>query len=166
MHEVAIEVKFDAAHRLLNYKGKCSNLHGHSYVAIVVLSRQKLVDSGFVVDFGYVKEFVKEWIGKNWDHATILNPEDELVGVLRKHGMPVFTMDCVNPTAEHMAATLYNVVKNACPSEFTKVIGITEVYPLEMRSEEIENPIIAEHVTIKETTTSWATFKPGERDAS
>jgi len=162
MYEVEIEVTFDAAHRLLNYAGKCHNLHGHTYTAIVCVARNKLVDAGFVIDFGYLKKFVKGWIDGNWDHAAILNPKDELVGVLRGHRMCVFTMDCVDPTAEHMAAALYNAVKNAFPDVVVKTRGtaITGGYPLELVPEKQE--VVVRYVSIRETPTSIATYREGD----
>ncbi|MEA3560714.1 MAG: 6-carboxytetrahydropterin synthase, partial [Candidatus Omnitrophota bacterium] len=30
MFELTIKSSFSAAHRLINYKGKCENLHGHN----------------------------------------------------------------------------------------------------------------------------------------
>lgn len=155
MYEVAIEVTFDAAHRLLNYKGKCHNLHGHTYTAIIGVTREELVDAGFVIDFGRIKKFVKEWVNENWDHATILNRDDELVlaltglsqdeltEVLEPSGLYTqmeaerreLLCSCLkehrvvpmdgDPTAERMAKLLFDVMKASYPSEFTKVTGIT-----------------------------------------
>jgi len=198
MYEVAIEVKFDAAHRLLGYEGKCKFLHGHSYVAIVCLSRRELEGPGFVIDFGFIKKHVKGWIDKFWDHAVILNKEDKLVTFLselrpdeisdvlesvgginqqeitrrrflcdRLEESRVFVM-YNDPTAERMAELLFNVVSTACPDKIPQVIGIANAggFPLEASFGEIENPITVEYVTIKETATSWATYRPGEEDAS
>ena len=35
------EIKFDAAHRLSNYKGKCSRIHGHTYRVIITVKSFK-----------------------------------------------------------------------------------------------------------------------------
>ena len=63
--------EFEAAHNLIEYKGKCENVHGHSYKLIVKLEGQ--VDkNGFVVDFVDITEIVEENIikAKNKDHLS------------------------------------------------------------------------------------------------
>jgi len=169
MYEVAIEIRFDAAHRLLNYAGKCHNLHGHSYVAIIGVAKEKLVECGFVVDFGYLKKYVKGWIDEHWDHASILNSGDPLVRALQsmkavalgeapQDGLRIFVMNG-DPTAERMAKRLFDAVTEARPSKTFKVRGISAGgYPTEIAEESIDDPIIVKYVTIKETPTSWATY--------
>ena len=39
---------FDAAHRIANHKGKCKNLHGHTYKLIVTIEGE--IESGMVID--------------------------------------------------------------------------------------------------------------------
>ena len=62
--------KFDSAHKLPNYKGDCANLHGHSYKLFVSVKGD--VDSnGFVIDFKYLKQIVKE----NNELRSVHNPD-------------------------------------------------------------------------------------------
>ena len=60
------ETRMAMAHRLPHHDGKCSILHGHTYVVrLYVTGPVQLVNesnpqSGMVVDFGVVKEFLEE----------------------------------------------------------------------------------------------------------
>ena len=73
---------FDAAHRLINHKGKCANLHGHRYVAEITLQAKQLDELGMVVDFSEVKRIIGDWIDHRWDHNTILHPGDPFNRIL------------------------------------------------------------------------------------
>ena len=42
MHRLRIESHFDAAHKLVGYKGKCSNVHGHRWKVEVFVTGKKL----------------------------------------------------------------------------------------------------------------------------
>jgi|YNPMSStandDraft_2_1061718.scaffolds.fasta_scaffold01236_10 6-pyruvoyltetrahydropterin/6-carboxytetrahydropterin synthase len=58
---------FDAAHRLEKYKGKCENLHGHTYrlrVTLIGLPDEE----GMVMDFVELKRLVNEQVISLLDH--------------------------------------------------------------------------------------------------
>jgi 6-pyruvoyltetrahydropterin/6-carboxytetrahydropterin synthase len=113
--------EFDAGHRLVEHEGKCKNLHGHHYKAeISILPSKGQLDSvGRVIDFGVVKELIGGWIDSHWDHNMVLDDTDPLV--VEAHSQPVESIDHYykrifgrepyimgrNPTAENMAAELY-----------------------------------------------------------
>lgn len=67
---IAKEFTFDAAHKLLRYKGKCANLHGHTYKLHVVLSGV-VRKNGIVVDFTDVKRIVNNKVISVLDHQYI-----------------------------------------------------------------------------------------------
>lgn len=64
------EFKFDAAHNLVNYHGKCERLHGHTYHMSVTLSGQP-DHEGMIYDFVYLKKKVNELVLSKLDHAYI-----------------------------------------------------------------------------------------------
>src|SRR5882757_10104149 len=99
MYQVTREIHFCYGHRLLNYKGKCKNLHGHNGLAVITVESEQLDELGMVTDFSNIKAIVSEWIDDNLDHRMILSEEDPLLPVLQNAGEPVFVMN-VNPTAE------------------------------------------------------------------
>lgn len=138
MYDITIKLKFEAAHRLLTYQGKCKHLHGHSYLALVNIGMEELQPDGFVMDFGVLKKIVGDWIDTHWDHVTILHKDDPLLFILREHACKVYELP-ENPTAEHMAQHLY-AYTCAVFSHRTK--------------------LLINWVTIQETETSWATYRP------
>ena len=68
---------FDAAHFLPNHKGKCSNMHGHTYRLEVTVFRDngKLInngsDEGMVIDFADLKAIVKAEVIDKMDHKVL-----------------------------------------------------------------------------------------------
>lgn len=134
-YKVSIELQFDAAHRLCEYEGKCHNLHGHTYFAVVEVTCTDLVPPGFVVDFGVLKKAAKDWISASWDHVTILWAHDPLVSILENQGLRIYRMEH-EPTAEYMAQLLFRNIDRQLPH----TVAVTQV-------------------SIKETPTSIAIYK-------
>jgi 6-pyruvoyltetrahydropterin/6-carboxytetrahydropterin synthase len=108
------EFKFDAAHFIEGYDGKCGRMHGHSYKVHVealsdTLHASKYLDSDdMVCDFRELK-----WAGKGaekggLDH-TVLN--EELT---------------VNPTAERIAEFIYKQTKQRIPDDVDLKITVWE----------------------------------------
>jgi len=67
---------FDAAHQLEGHKGKCANVHGHTYKLEVIVSGVPITEEdpaqeGFVMDFGDIKEAVKSKIVDVLDHSFL-----------------------------------------------------------------------------------------------
>ena len=52
--------RFQAAHYLENYKGKCENLHGHTFHVEVEIKVTELDDSGIGIDFTEIKKRLEE----------------------------------------------------------------------------------------------------------
>ncbi len=112
MYQVTREIQFCYGHRLLNYKGKCKNLHGHNGLAVITIESKELDELGMVTDFSNIKSVVSQWIDDNLDHRMILSNEDPLLPVLEDAGEPVFVMN-VNPTAESIAKLIFDFVDGA-----------------------------------------------------
>lgn len=106
MYRVAREIEFCYGHRLLNYEGKCKNLHGHNGLLIVTFEVADLDHRGMVIDFGDIKRVVSQWIDDHLDHRMILCREDPVVPLLQRMGEPIFLMDA-NPTAENIARVVF-----------------------------------------------------------
>lgn len=104
-------IEFDAGHRLINHESKCKNLHGHRYVLEISFSGKKLDNVGRVIDFGVIKDIVKDWIDNNWDHNTILSLDDSKLGssIEKTTGQKIYYMP-YNPTAENMAKYLFSEI--------------------------------------------------------
>jgi 6-pyruvoyltetrahydropterin/6-carboxytetrahydropterin synthase len=95
MYEITVEKHFDAAHYLRGYQGKCESMHGHRYRIVVKVKAEKLNDIGLAYDFTDLKKHLNA-ILERFDH-TCLND------------VPPF--DEINPSAENIAATIYNELK-------------------------------------------------------
>lgn len=88
------EFKFDSAHRLIDYRGKCENLHGHTYKVRVTLSgtvSDKPGTRGMMIDFGELKRIVKANVIEVLDHRLLNDVVEQ-------------------PTAENLAVWVWNVL--------------------------------------------------------
>ena len=70
MFELKIVSHFAAAHQLAMVAKKCENLHGHNWKVEVCIKGAHLNDAGVVVDFGVLKGYVKEIMGR-LDHKFL-----------------------------------------------------------------------------------------------
>jgi len=77
--EVVKEFTFDSAHFLPGHKGKCKETHGHTYHLQIGVKGKVDSQTGMVIDFGDLKEIVKERIIDKLDHK-LLNHLDEDIG--------------------------------------------------------------------------------------
>ena len=89
---VSKEFKFDAAHNLVHYHGKCEKLHGHTYKLRVTLEGTPNQE-GLVFDFLELKKIVNERVISKLDHAYI----NELIE---------------QPSAENIAMWIWNRIKD------------------------------------------------------
>lgn len=64
------EFKFDAAHNLVQYHGKCERLHGHTYRLAVTFEGTPDAES-MIIDFTEVKAKVTELVLSKLDHSYI-----------------------------------------------------------------------------------------------
>ncbi|MDR2172363.1 MAG: 6-carboxytetrahydropterin synthase [Planctomycetaceae bacterium] len=106
MFTVSREFSFCYGHRLLNYDGKCSHLHGHNARVQIMLRGDGLDDDGMLFDFNKFKITIGEWIDKNFDHRVILCENDPLVKLLLQINEPVYILP-YNPTAENLAKEIF-----------------------------------------------------------
>ena len=138
MFRVTKEIHFCYGHRLINYDGKCRNLHGHNGKAVITLEAAGLDRLGMVVDFSEIKRVIGRWIDDTLDHTLLLHQDDPVIPELVKHGEPFIEMD-VNPTAENIAKVIFDRAK-------AHGLPVTEV-------------------TLWETENSFASYR-GEGDAA
>ena len=60
MFELKAQMYFSAAHHLLNYNGKCENMHGHNWLVEAFVSGTELDKSNILVDYKVIKSNLKE----------------------------------------------------------------------------------------------------------
>ncbi len=107
MYYVKKRFEISAAHSLaLDYKSKCTRLHGHNWIVTVECKAKELNNNGMVVDFTHIKELVMDRL----DHAVI---NDVIPG---------------NPTAENIARWVVDNVPHCFRCEVQESEGNTAIY--------------------------------------
>ncbi|MBT9149055.1 MAG: 6-carboxy-5,6,7,8-tetrahydropterin synthase [Dehalococcoidia bacterium] len=91
MYRVSVRQHFDAAHYLRGYQGKCEQMHGHRFEAVVTVETSELDDVGMAFDFSELKGHLREVLGR-FDHVCLNN---------------VAPFDKINPSSENIAATIH-----------------------------------------------------------
>lgn len=69
---------YPCSHRQWRHPGHCAFVHGYSRSFHFQFQADKLTDTGFVVDFGDLKD-VKKWLDDTFDHTLLLNADDPLM---------------------------------------------------------------------------------------
>ena len=116
--------RFEAAHALYGYDGKCKNIHGHNYNLFVTIIGSPVKDDsnvkyGMVMDFGDLKKIVNSEIVDKFDHSVIFNknsPHKELADELIKNGHKVILAN-YQPTIEEMVIDFANRISSKLPPE-------------------------------------------------
>jgi 6-pyruvoyltetrahydropterin/6-carboxytetrahydropterin synthase len=111
MFRVTREFEFCFGHRLMDYDGKCRQIHGHNGKVCVTLAGDNLNGLGMVMDFVEMKRVVGAWIDATLDHTLLLHQDDPLVKVLQAAGEKVLPLP-VNPTTENMAKLIYEYAES------------------------------------------------------
>ena len=108
-YTLKIVTDFAAAHTLRNYPGDCANLHGHNWKVEVEVVATSLNDVGIGMDFKQIRKNAKA-ICDDLDH-TYLNDLD--------------AFSDINPTAENIAAYLFQALKKHLNTDTTHVSAVT-----------------------------------------
>ncbi|MDR3166732.1 MAG: 6-carboxytetrahydropterin synthase QueD [Treponema sp.] len=113
MFFVRVEADFAAAHFLSHYHGKCENLHGHNYRVRVWVRGMELDGGGMLVDFGVLKQKVRDLIA-DLDH-TNLNDKSEFKN---------------DPSAERIARYIFKNLEERLPevSVDARLLWAVDVY--------------------------------------
>ena len=108
------EFDFETAHALDGYKGKCKDIHGHSYHLKVTLigvpsNDVCLSDCGMVIDFGDIKKIVKEHICDEFDHRLILRKDSRFKGIEESNSRTRYVD--YQPTCENMLIDIVKMIQ-------------------------------------------------------
>lgn len=117
MNTITRIFEFDAAHRVMNEKVKCFNLHGHRFKVEVTFTYDKKLALGYAIDFKEIKRVLGSWIDEHLDHACLLNPMDrDLINLCKANNWRLYIMGLgnagdYNPSAENIASELFTIAK-------------------------------------------------------
>lgn len=118
--KIAKEFRWEMGHRLPFHKGKCKNLHGHSYKMMVEFEGE-VDENGMVLDYYDVKELIGPLV-EELDHSFMVYSEDkELLEILKllksKHVVVKF-----QTTAENICSYFLDKIKETdIPEGINKV---------------------------------------------
>jgi 6-pyruvoyltetrahydropterin/6-carboxytetrahydropterin synthase len=114
---------FDMAHVLLNYSGKCKNIHGHTYrlevtVKGVPCNEENSPKKGMLIDFSDFKNLIQNEIMDVWDHALMIHQKSDpvLLSALKNNYEKIITVS-FQPTTENMICELAVLIKKILPSD-------------------------------------------------
>lgn len=127
---ISKDIKFDCAHMLSNYEGKCANLHGHTYHGTVTINAPVSDETRMVLDYNIIKDVVDEF-----DHSVVFSfrmrrnkAEEELYQWAVKHAMRYAVMPSWAPkaTAEDMAMTIAQWIQDKCDETAVITVKLSE----------------------------------------
>jgi len=114
---------FDMAHVLLDYPGKCKNIHGHTYklevtVWGILCNEEYSPNKGMLIDFTDFKNLIQNEIIAVWDHALMIhqNSDPVLLSALKNNYEKIITVP-FQPTTENMICELATIIKKILPSD-------------------------------------------------
>jgi 6-pyruvoyltetrahydropterin/6-carboxytetrahydropterin synthase len=119
--KISKDFRWEMGHRLQCHKGKCFNLHGHSYKLQVEFNGEINPNTGMVMDYFDVKDVVAPIVNK-LDHTVVAWDKDtELIEMLKK----LNTAHVILPfetTAENLVGYFLNEISKAdIPSEISRI---------------------------------------------
>ena len=108
-YQLKIVTDFASAHTLRDYPGACSRMHGHNWKVELEVVASSLDNIGMGIDFKEIKKCTRQ-VTAELDHRYIneIKPFDE-----------------INPTAENIAAYIYNGVSELINSDRIRVESVT-----------------------------------------
>jgi 6-pyruvoyltetrahydropterin/6-carboxytetrahydropterin synthase len=101
--KIGLCMEFDAAHHLPGYTGKCSKIHGHTYMVEAIIDGP-VGEDGFVMDFYKLKKMLSS-ILEDLDH----NDLNEIIP---------------NPTAEQIADCIYQRLKSSLDGNIVRLVSV------------------------------------------
>lgn len=108
-YRLKVITEFASAHRLRDYEGACRRMHGHNWKVEIEAEATTLNKLGMVVDFKILKE-AAGMVVSNLDHRVL-------------NEVPPF--DQTNPTAENLAAHLYQALCRQLADPRIRIAAVT-----------------------------------------
>jgi len=109
MYTLNVESKFASAHQLRGYRGKCENIHGHSWKVRASVCSDELNDIGLAMDFTDLKRILNDIAGP-LDHVCIND---------------IHPFTDINPSSENIAKFIFDSLKDKVAPYRVRVKSVT-----------------------------------------
>jgi 6-pyruvoyltetrahydropterin/6-carboxytetrahydropterin synthase len=93
---ISTEIQFSASHALKGYRGDCSRVHGHNWVARVSYEFSGVDELGLTIDYRELRTLLERVVFPRFDHRHL-------------NDVPPF--DTMNPTSENIAAEIFKLCR-------------------------------------------------------
>lgn len=144
METIRVKSKFEAAHRQVNYPGKCRFPHGHTWRGEIVITCERFPrdEIDMSIDFGAVKDILRAF-----DHKMIVTPNDpDFLDTSRWDPAGIAVIEGTSPSVENVTAHCMKGVRALIESKYPDR-GIA--YHISVTVQETDNNIF----TLEETHT-------------
>ncbi len=108
-YSLKVLTEFASAHTLKNYPGACSRMHGHNWKVELEVEANRLDEVGIAIDFKQMKRAANE-VCDRLDHQYLNDIEP---------------FNKINPSAENIAAYLYQEIGKLINDDTAKVCSVT-----------------------------------------
>lgn len=121
MLQISKIFRFEMAHAIYGYAGKCKNVHGHSYILHVTITgsadnNNYIPAPGFIFDFKQLKKIVNETVINKLDHQLVLSNEYLQTNPALISAENIFAWE-MEPTAENILIYIKQNLQLALPAE-------------------------------------------------
>lgn len=119
--KIAKDFRWEMAHRLQCHKGKCFNLHGHSYKLQVEFEGPVNTNTGMVLDYFDVKDIVAPLVDE-LDHTVIICEKDSILIDKISELNSAYVVVPFETTAENLVRYFLEKISKAnLPKEISKI---------------------------------------------
>jgi 6-pyruvoyltetrahydropterin/6-carboxytetrahydropterin synthase len=119
--KIAKDFRWEMAHRLQCHKGKCFNLHGHSYKMQIEFDGVIDPNTGMVLDYFDVKDIVGPLVDE-LDHSVIISDKDSILIDKISELNSAHVIVPFETTAENLVGYfLGKIAGEKLPKEITKI---------------------------------------------
>lgn len=121
MYLLSRDFVFDAAHNLERYRGKCENLHGHTYRLRVTLIGEP-DEEGMIIDFVELKQIVAQHVLSLLDHSYL----NRIIPQPTAENIAKWVWDRLEPLLRNEKRRLYEVTVWETPESFVTYRGVND----------------------------------------
>lgn len=117
---IARSFTLEMAHVLENHKGKCRNIHGHSYTVEVELSGQLCREKGhpaegMLMDYKDLKTLVGQELVEPFDHSLLVHKRAALAPAVSNKAFGKTVLLDFRPTCENLASHFAQKIVKVLP---------------------------------------------------